>query len=171
MKKAFVLLTLLLAASVAVNVWQAVRHDPVPSVVVERDTVWRDSIIREPIPVETINTGRVVYVRIPAMYWRQPADSVSDTGDCLPDSIEVPVPITQKRYDDSLYTAWVSGYEPALDSLRLHLPEVTATVTKTILKPSPTITVGVQAGGGYGIFHRQADIYIGFGVQLNLWRK
>ena len=77
----------------------------------------------------------------------------------------------QKRYEDTLYTAWVSGYEPALDSIDLRLPTVTETVTKTIVKPSPLFSVGIQMGAGGGIFSRQPDIYIGVGGQLNLWRK
>ena len=130
---------------------------------IKRDTVWKDSIIREPLPAETINTGRTVYLRIPVP---GPSDTIT-----LHDSIDVPVPIYQKRYDDSLYTAWVSGYEPNLDSINLRLPTITENVTKTIVKPSPLITVGIQAGAGYGVINRKPDIYVGVGAQLNLWRK
>ena len=87
------------------------------------------------------------------------------------DSMVIALPIVQKRYEDSLYTAWVSGYEPALDSINLRLPTVTETVTKTIVKPSPLITFGVQAGAGFGIINRKPDIYLGVGAQINLWRK
>ena len=162
MKQAFWIIIALLLVSIGVNVWQWMNQ-PEPSVVVERDTVWKDSIIREPLPAETIQTGRVVYVKVPT-----PTGEPSDT---VHDSIEVPVPIVQKRYDDSLYTAWVSGYEPALDSIDLHLPTITETITKTIVKPAPLITFGIQAGGGYGIINRKPDIYVGVGIQINLWRK
>lgn len=164
MKKGFWIVLALLAASIAINVWFWTT-EPEPSVVIERDTVWKDSIIREPLPAETINTGRVVYLRIPVPGKR---DTLRDT---IRDSIDIPVPIYQKRYEDSLYTAWVSGYRPNLDSIRLYLPEVQTTVTKTIVKPSPLITFGIQAGGGYGIINRKPDIYVGVGAQLNLWRK
>ena len=177
MKKAFCILIGLLAASIAVNVWQW-KNQPEPSVKVEHDTVWKDSIIREPVAAETIQTGRVVYVKVPTgdTKWSGtivPSDD-STSGcqtPCVADSIEVPIPIVQKRYDDSLYTAWVSGFEPALDSIWLHLPEVQTTVTKTIVKPSPLITFGVQAGAGFGITNRKPDIYLGVGAQINLWRK
>lgn len=164
MKKAFWILVAVLTISIAVNVWQW-NTQPEPSVVVEHDTVWKNSIIREPAPSETIQTGRVVYIRVPVPDDR---DTLRDT---IHDSIDVPIPIIQKRYDDSLYTAWVSGYEPNLDSISLHQTEIITTITKTIVKPSPLITVGIQAGGGYGVFNRQFDIYVGVGAQINLWRK
>ena len=56
MKKGFWIVVALLIASVAMNVWfwQTV---PEPSIVIERDTVWKDSIIREPLSAETIEHG------------------------------------------------------------------------------------------------------------------
>ena len=162
MKKGFWIVLALLAASIAINVWFWTT-EPEPSVVIERDTVWKDSIIREPLPAETIDIGKTVYIKVPVPKYLP--------GDTIHDSIEVPVPIYQKRYEDSLYTAWVSGYRPNLDSIRLYLPEVQTTVTKTIVTPAPLITFGIQAGGGYGIINRKPDIYIGVGAQLNLWRK
>ena len=162
MKKGFWIVVALLVASAAINVWFWTT-EPEPSIIIKRDTVWKDSIIREPLPAETINTGRVVYLRIPVP---GPRDTIT-----LHDSIDVPVPIYQKRYDDSLYTAWVSGYEPNLDSIDIRLPTITETVTKTIVKPSPLFTFGIQAGAGYGVINRKPDIYVGVGAQVNLWRK
>lgn len=160
MKRAFWILFALLAVSVAVNVWQW-RHQPEAETRVEHDTVWRESIIREPLPAETINTGKMVYIKIP----------VPSERDTIRDSIEVPVPIQQKRYDDSLYTAWVSGYEPALDSIDLRIPTVTKTITKTIIKSAPRVSVGIQIGAGYGVVNRKADIFVGIGAQYRLWPK
>ena len=162
MKKGFWFVVAFLLLSIAINVWFWTT-EPEPSVVIERDTVWKDRIIREPLPAETIDIGKTVYVKVPVPKYLP--------GDTIHDSIEVPVPIYQKRYEDSLYTAWVSGYRPNLDSIRLYLPEVQTTITKTIVKPSPLITFGIQAGGGYGIINRKPDIYVGVGAQINLWRK
>lgn len=164
MKKAFWIILALLLISIGMNVWQW-RSQPEASEVVEHDTIWKDTVIREPMPAETIDIGKTVYLRIPYPEYL-PGDTIT-----LHDSIDVPVPIVQKRYDDSLYTAWVSGYEPALDSIDLRLPTITETITKTIVKRSPLFSVGIQTGAGFGIISRQPDIYIGVGAQLNLWRK
>ena len=163
MKKGFWIILALLLVSIGVNVWMW-KNEPEASVVIERDTVWKDTVIREPVAAETINTGRVVYVKVPTQSARKELDTVHD-------SIEVPVPIVQKRYEDSLYTAWVSGYEPALDSIDLRLPTITETVTKTIVKKAPRLSVGVQAGAGVGIFNRQPDLWLGVGAQWRFWPK
>ena len=163
MKKAFWIIAVVLCVSIALNVWQC-SSQPKPSVVVERDTVWKDTTIYQPQPAETIDIGKTVYIKVAVPQPQTQRDTVHD-------SIEVPIHIIQKRYDDSLYTAWVSGFRPNLDSIRLYQPMVTETVTKTIVKPATLITFGIQAGGGVGIFSRQPDVYIGFGGQVNLWRK
>ena len=162
MKQAFWIIVALLLISIGVNVWMMSRNPDV-DVVIKRDTVWKDTTIYEPAPAETIDIGRVVYIRVTVP---GPSDTIT-----LHDSIDVPVPIYQKRYDDSLYTAWVSGYEPNLDSIDLRLPTITETVTKTIVKPAPRLSVGIQAGAGVGVFSRQPDIYLGVGAQWRFWPK
>ena len=164
MKKGFWIVLAVLAASIAMNVWFW-TSEPEIETILKRDTVWRDTVIHDPAPAETINTGRVVYIRVPIPGKR---DTLRDT---IRDSIDVPIPIVQKRYDDSMYTAWVSGFEPKLDSIRLYTPEIQTTVTKTVYETTPLLTLGVQVGGGYGILNRQPDIYVGIGGQINLWPR
>lgn len=168
MKKAFLILVALLAASIAVNVWLWFRKPKVETKIeTKTDTIWRDTVIEKPVPTESVQTGRVVYIRVQVPGER---DTLRDT---IRDSIDVPIPIAQKRYDDSLYTAWVSGYRPALDSIRLHMPEVqtSTTITNTIVRPQPRISLGIQVGTGYGLIHKQLDAFVGVGGQINLWSK
>ena len=168
MKKAFWIVIAVLIASIAVNVWLMVRKPRVETKIeTKTDTVWRDTIIEKPVPTDSTQAVRVVYIKVPV------STGSTTVHDTIRDSIEVPVPIMQKRYDDSLYTAWVSGFHPALDSIRLHLPEVqtTTTITQTIIRPQPLFSVGLQAGGGYGIVNKQFDVFVGIGGQINLWRK
>lgn len=163
MKKAFWIILAVLVVSIALNVWQC-SHQPETETKIERDTVWKDTTIYEPQPAETIDIGKTVYIKVAVPQPQTQHDTIHD-------SIEVPIPIIQKRYEDSLYTAWVSGFEPKLDSIDLRLPTITETLTKTVVKPSPLITFGVQVGGGYGVFNRKPDVYVGIGGQINLWRK
>ena len=151
----------LITLSFVANIYFLSRPVPEPSVVIKRDTVWKDTTIYKPMPAETIDIGKTVYLRIP-----YPVPSGRDT---IHDSIDVPIPIIQKRYEDSLYTAWVSGFEPNLDSINLRLPTITETITKTIVKPSPRFSIGIQGGAGVGVFSRQPDIYVGIGAQWRLW--
>ena len=178
MKKAFWILVGLLVASVAVNVWLAMRGPKVETTIeTKHDTVWKDTVIEKPLPAETINTGRVVYIKVPVPHSDTqgsgtPVSGHSDTSFLTP-CVEVPIQIVQKRYDDSLYTAWVSGFEPNLDSILIHQREVTntVTITNTILKLQPRFSLGIQAGGGYGIINRKPDVYLGIGMQWRLWPK
>ena len=153
----------LIAHSFITNIYLLSRPEPEPT---ERvDTLWRDTTIREPAPpAETIRTDRVVYLRVPA-------PSRTDTL-TVHDSIQVPIPIEQKRYEDSLYTAWVSGFRPALDSIRLHQPEIVTTITETIVKKAPRLSVGLSVGPGVSIDKdHHMGIYVGFTANYRLWPK
>ena len=167
----------LIALSVALNVWLLTRGEVEPSVVVEHDTLWRDTTIYKPVAVDSHKTGEVVYIKVPI------ADvGGQDPGSDLPghcpltserrDSIEVPIPIEQKRYEDSLYTAWVSGFRPALDSIRIYHPEITTTITKTIVQKAPRLSVGLSVGPGVSIDRdHHMGIYVGFTANYRLWPK
>ena len=159
-----VVILALFLLSVATNVWLIKRGqvEPEPQVVIEHDTLWRDTTITKPVAADSTKTGEVVYIRIPYPV----------PGDTIRDSIEVPIPIEQKRYEDSLYTAWVSGFRPALDSIRLHQPEITTTITETIVKKAPRLSVGLSVGPGVSIDkNHHMGIYVGFTANYRLWPK
>ena len=154
----------LIALSVALNVWLLTRGQVEPSVVVEHDTLWRDTTIYKPVAADSQKTGETVFIRIPY--------PVPTPGDTVHDSISVPIPIEQKRYDDSLYTAWVSGFRPALDSIRLHQPEIVTTITETIVQKAPRLSVGLSVGPGVSIDRdHHLGIYVGFTANYRLWPK
>ena len=165
----------LIALSVALNVWLLTRGEVEPSVVVEHDTLWRDTTIYKPVAVDSQKTGEVVYIKVPIAgcqgtgTWQ---DSATYQSPGSRDSIEVPIAIEQKRYDDSLYTAWVSGFRPALDSIRLHQPEIVTTITKTIVQKAPRLSLGLSVGPGVSIDRdHHMGIYVGFTAQYRLWPK
>ena len=131
--------------------------------VTHTDTVWRDTIIVAPQPTAVIPTGGTVL--IPYVFTEH--DTVLLPGD----TITMEVPVEQKRYDDSLYTAYVSGYRPQLDSIRLHLPSTITETTITQRIAPPRLSIGIQIGAGYGIINHKPDIYLGIGVQWRFWPK
>jgi len=88
----------------------------------------------------------------------------------------VPIEITQKTYsfntDTLSYTAYVSGYQPQLDSIRMKInyPTIinTKTVTNTIYKMKH-FNISPSIGIGYGIMHKQPDVYVGVAIGYNIW--
>ena len=85
---------------------------------------------------------------------------VSDT---IKDSVFVQIPIEQKVYSDSNYTAWVSGYRPRLDSISITYKEVSFhNLVNNSSKGSKRLYLGIQVG--YGITPRGMQPYLGLGV-------
>ena len=82
------------------------------------------------------------------------------------DSANVRLPISQRVYRDSSYTAWVSGYKPSLDSIHTYNKMVytTRTIERTITKPPRKWGIGINAGYGYGVNSKLFEPYIGVGV-------
>ena len=162
-KRAFLVALGLFLAAAAWIAFGPHPQQPQPSVVEKHDTLWRDTTITHPTPTASTQTGRTIF--IPYIV------SETDTIEAH-DTLLVEVPVEQKRYDDSLYTAWVSGYQPALDSIRLHQPEVVTTIERTIIKPAPRWSIGPSVGAGISVTgQQQAGIFVGFSIQYRLWPK
>lgn len=92
--------------------------------------------------------------------------NMGNTG--VADTMWATVPRMQKRYEDSLYTAWVSGYEPRLDSIEVYRERLFVTKTQTVTKRN-RFNVGLTGGFGYGIFTRKPDVWVGVGATWRLW--
>ena len=84
------------------------------------------------------------------------------------DSTDVVIPITQKVYEDSTYTAYVSGYRANLDSLIIYPKYEVVNITS---HPKPKRwSVGLQVG--YGMTMKgtpQFVPYVGVGISYNLF--
>lgn len=94
--------------------------------------------------------------------------SGNNVAEIIPDSADVVIPITQKIYEDSSYTAYVSGYNPQLDSLIFRMPKEIITI-KEYQKPKRW-GVGLQVGYGMNVKGTpQFTPYIGIGVSYNLF--
>lgn len=124
-----------------------------------RVTIIDTTLYKHPVPVDSV-VVRYVTERLPAK-----CDTVQ-IG-CT-DSVDVEIPITQKRYADSTYTAWVSGYNPTLDSIHIYPRHEVITITNTIRQKPKRWGVGLNVG--YGITpHHGMQPYFGIGVIYNLF--
>lgn len=93
------------------------------------------------------------------------------------DTVWATVPRTQKRYEDSTYTAWVSGYEARLDSVHVYRRTVTRTVAvpETELKGGARnwlhgrFGAGIVGGAGYGLTTKRADVFVGVGGWIRIF--
>lgn len=87
------------------------------------------------------------------------------------DSVAVEIPITQKMYETDEYKAWVSGYEPSLDSIYLYRETIQETITLRANHKSrtPRVGFGIVAGAGYGLVSKQPDVFIGGAVYFRIW--
>jgi hypothetical protein len=65
--------------------------------------------------------------------------------------------LSQKKYKDATYTAWVSGYRVKLDSIEVYQKTVTNTINNYIKPKRWTITAGV----GYGISRNGLEPFVG----------
>lgn len=86
------------------------------------------------------------------------ASSVKDTVECI-------VPREQAEYSDTTFRAWVSGYNPRLDSIEVYPQRETITILHT--EPArrwhigPSVGVGVTPHGG--------TPFAGISVTYSLW--
>ena len=79
----------------------------------------------------------------------------------------------EKVYKDSTYTAWVSGYQPNLDSIEVYPKTVTnyitTEVTKTVTKVKEPKWV-ISVGGGVG-YNGKVEPYVGLSAGYVIWSK
>lgn len=76
-----------------------------------------------------------------------------------PDSADVIIPITQKKYEGKEYTAWVSGYEARLDSINI----LRRTDIVTLYIDKKRRRWGCVAGVGVGV-NRKGEVQPMLGV-------
>lgn len=95
---------------------------------------------------------------------------ISDNLSDIPDSIEVPR--TQKVYSDSTYTAYVSGYDPCLDSIFVRQKIIEHSIVETRTVPTKQFrrwNVGLIGGYGYGFKSKEFEPFVGFGLTISFF--
>lgn len=128
--------------------------------IVRADTVYRSDTVRWPIVRDSVVT-RYVTRRLAVM--RVDTVRQCDTLRAV-DTVEVCLPIVQKVYRDTNYTAWVSGYEAKLDSISVR--HRTIIERRTVRERGRW---GVGLGVGLGVGSGGPGAGIGFGIFYKLW--
>lgn len=132
------------------------------------DIVKEVQVIKEKVVRDTIFSEKPVYINKQIVR----TDTVQ-LYDIKQDFVQVELPYIQKEFKDSLYEAWVSGYQEVnLDSIRIfkekQIIEINNTNYITKYKNRP-FSVGIQAGYGYDFMNKCGSPFIGIGVQYNLF--
>lgn len=127
---------------------------------IETKTIYKTHHIVKPIYKDSVIL-RYKTISIPIS-----ANISHDTLKCdtIHDSIYFELPITQNHYSDSTYEAWISGYEPCLDSIKIY--NKTEYITTTFKSKPKKWSVGLQ--GGIGVTTKGLQPYIGVGISYNL---
>lgn len=120
------------------------------------DTLVICDTIRDSIPYPIYET---VIQEVPELF----PVYITLAGDTVREPVIVPIRITQKEYQTDDYRAWVSGYNPALDSI--HIFRKTLSVTQK--QPSRHFGIGITAG--YGIGKNGLSPYVGVGGYYRIW--
>ncbi len=83
------------------------------------------------------------------------------------DTVAVQVPITSKHYGSKDYDAWVSGFEPNLDSIKVYqkTERITTTITKTV-KDNRHFFLDVAGGTEYAINDKRFAPFAELGVKF-----
>lgn len=115
--------------------------------------------VKIPEPASARSVGIEVYpvVQVPILLYH--SDTI--TKPYFVDN-DLVIPISQRYYKDNRYEAWISGYNPRLDSLLILTPTKTVTIENTrentarnqlylsaqlnYIHPFPAMSIGVQAG-------------------------
>ena len=84
---------------------------------------------------------------------------------CKTDTVTVSLPFVQKQYKDSSYSAWISGYEPSLDSIRV-FPKTTIIRESKVVRQKDR-RWGVFGGVGIGVSDRITPcVGVGIGYRI-----
>ena len=119
-----------------------------------RDTIVDTIRVIKPIAKDSIIT-RYKWVNVERV---KDTTIINEVSEVVFDTIRVRLPIESKHYTAEIYDAWVSGYEPCLDSIKVY--------SRKIKTKQSRWSVGLQ--GGLGITPRGVQPYIGVGIGFRI---
>jgi len=120
---------------------------------VSRDTVTLHDTVPDyhPVPKDSVRLKYVTRWLPRAVHDTVFAgDYAQNTVEIMHDTVAVQVPITSKHFGGKNYDAYVSGFEPSLDSIFVYNETQLITETITRMKPPNKWSLSVNAGVDYG---------------------
>lgn len=159
----FAVLLALLVVSVCFNIRQcstdgATYQDTFRTTFV--DTV----LFYKPVPRDSVVVRYITEI-LPVVHDTCKTDTINMAYLNGKDSIKVEIPISSKVYEDSTYTAYVSGYRASLDSIFVYPRREVVRITERS-KPKRW---GIGIHAGYGIGSDGFSPYFGIGLSYNLF--
>ena len=167
-----VVLALILSGSILYGVavfliTRAVYGHNDEKVTVRRDTIVMRDTIKVTMPAEVV-TEYVEHVKEKPVIVRDTEVVERDPQVVYVRGDSVEIPIVQKRYADTTYTAWVSGDMPSLDSIEVYRKTVVHRDTITLRKKAPRWGIGITGGYGYGSRNKGFEPFVGIGVYFRI---
>ena len=121
-------------------------------------------IVRDTIEIKVPEPKEVKIIKKDTVYLPSPT---------LNDSIDIALPLEEKIYGNSTFRAVIQGYNPILKEITIY-PTYTTIMEKSVVtidkfKYKPNISLSV--GYGYGIIHKQNDLFIGVTLSIPIYYK
>jgi len=134
---------------------------------VERDTVVvTDTIARyypKPVEVDRVRTEYKFLTRVQPVGKTDTLlrENYGRLRENYVDSVLVEVPIESRHYSSPEYDAWVSGYEPSLDSIKVYQRTEYITERVTLSKPPNKWELDAVAGIDYNVTTQRYTPHVG----------
>lgn len=128
-------------------------------------TVYDTIHVKIPEPVTSRSVGIEVYpiVQVPVLLYH--SDTI--TKPYFVDN-DLVIPISQRYYKDERYQAWISGYNPRLDSVNIFVPTSIQTITNIVEK---TYRNEFYINADFRYFHFPQDPMLTIGASLEYIRN
>jgi hypothetical protein len=160
-KKNIIAHTAAIVVCIILGLWVShCARKPVETVKVERDTV----VVYDTITDVAPKAKDSVVTKWVTRYLPTRPDTIhhyAEVGKMIHDTMAVEVPITSKHYNSPEYDAWVSGYEPSLDSIKVYREAQYITERVTISKPPNKWELDAVAGLDYNVATQRYTPHIG----------
>ena len=132
----------------------------------------------EKIKIEYVVKHDTITIEKPIPIVEYKYKTIRDTVFVESKPVEIEIPITQKVYADSNYTAFVSGYRQNLDSIKLYRKDslIIKTIERTITRNDYSRNgIGVNIGVSATMDNNKIKLYpaisVGYNLNLIRWRK